>query len=222
MAYTPIKKVNINKEIFESIINIRGEHISTLGDPSRKELCSTRCLHDSLKKGIIKESFLTAIAKEINVDRRYLSGEIYEKRYNNTSLDYYLSKINEYPYDREENEKQKIQYQINFLDTILANFNLSYFDYESLNSSKKSYFYAELLKSIRDTLQSYFKIDDNTINSIDYIIQDCQMSAFVTETVLPLYIESPPDGYTEEDIESMDFLELYNLYMFLECGVEPY
>lgn len=222
MAYTPIKKVKINKEIFESIIHIRGEHISTLGDPNREKLCSTRCLHDSLKKGIIKESYLTAIAKEINVDRRYLSGEIYEKRYNSTSLDYYLSKINEYPYDREENEKRKIQYQINFLDTILANFNLSYFDYDSLDSSKQSYFYAELLTNISTTLQKYFKIDDNAIDGINYLIQECQMSAFVTETVLPLYLESPPDGYTEDDIESMDHIELYNLYMFLEYGVEPY
>ncbi len=222
MAYTPIKRVRIDKEIFESIIHIKGEHISTLGDPSREKLCSTRCLHDSLKKGIIKESYLSAIAKEINVDKRYLSGEIYERRYSNTPLEYYLSKIDEYPYNREENEKQRIQYRINFLDTILANFNLSYFDYDSLKSSEQSNFFAKLLLNILNTLQEYFKIDDDTYNGFNYLIQDCQMSAFVTETVLPLYLESPPDGYTQDDIESMTDIEVYNLYMFLEYGVEPY
>lgn len=220
-SYTKIKRTKLNEEIFKAVLKCRGECITSLGNPERKDHpCSVRCLHDSLKKGEIKDSFLTDIAKLINVDKRFLSGELYNSRYKHTSLDYYLSQINQYPYAREELEKVKIQYPINILDTVLVNFNLNIDQFDSLSIGVQNALYGELLSGIRDTLVKYMPVDDITLNGWDFLIQDCFMSAEVHNKILPKFLHELPDGYSPEDIESMDDIELYHLYMFLEHGVE--
>lgn len=229
-----IKKIDVNKLIFMSVLKKRGysiRKICSLYDNNHQNLCSDRTLRRSLDSGKIRFKYVDEIAKIIDVDPRYLTGEIETinpklSRLKNTNIPFYLSLINEYPYSRKKLDELKQTAIKDHITNLLSLFDFSYNQFEALDFETQYNFQHELFEAMIPVLARYFKKDGygNTerpaLNTLLYELEcyyenECELRHADT-IVRQNFIQSPPQNYSVEEIKCMSREELRDLNMLLQ------
>lgn len=225
MPRNKIKKTTpINETIFKRIIKIKGYNIKTLTDANPEDIiCSERTLRRALKSSDhqMRTCYLDAFAKKINVDPRYLSGEIYERSYSYVGIEYYCRDIDKYPYSRKEYDKicqQNIRFH---LSSILSLFEISYEQFENLNFEEQYNLQHDLFESISGILSRYFKVDAfgskemyglyKIIADLESYKEDYDMQQYADTTLREHFFQHPPMGYSVTQIKKMTANQLLDL-----------
>ena len=159
MPRKPVYTIPINKAIFKEIIKRKGFNIRSLTD--KLSICSERTLRRALDNGLIRPIYLNNIAQNLDVDPRFLSGEIFlnDPKYKFYSLDYYYHELNKYPFSRKAfDESQNLDIK-NHLSNIFSLFNISYKQFENLDFEKKYNLQHDLFETIPQILLKYFSED---------------------------------------------------------------
>lgn len=225
-----IAKIPVNKEIFIAVLNAKGYSIRKFSE-EHGEICSDRTLRRALNAHQIQNKYVDDIAKLLDVDPRFLTGEISRidpkmSRVKNIPMQYYLAQINNYPYSRKElDDLQKTAIE-DHLKNILSLFEFSYDQFENLEFEKQYNFQHDLFESIANVLAKYFKEDgygnkerpalDTLILSLEgYYEDECELRCADT-IIREKFIQSPPKGYTADKIRTMTREEILDLDMYLQ------
>lgn len=233
MPKAEVKKIVVNKKLFLAVINAKGYSIRKLCELylDDSDMCSDRTLRRSLDSGKIRAKYIDAIAKIIDVDPRYLTGEIRNidpklKRVDKITVSYYISLISHYPYSRKElDELQHIAIK-DHLTNVLSLFDFSYKQFETMDFETQFNFQHELFESIVPVLAKYFKEDgygnkerpalDTLILSLEnYYETECELQ-YADTTLREKFVQSPPDGYTSTQIKKMSRDQLLDLDLYLQ------
>lgn len=226
---------NINPKIFKAILKAKGYNQSTLIDLITRSdsdfVCSQSTLQRSLRKGEMREQYLLKIAKLLDVDPRYLKGDLFSSMlFNNEitsdAINYYVSKIDNYPYSRmkmEEILKKSIQ---EHLTNILGLFSISYSQFEELDFETQYNLQHDLFEGIESVIVKYFNKDGfGNPNLQEVYALVASLEAFYEQEMLLRYADSevrdkftkhPPKGYTSDQIKNMTRQELLDLDVYLE------
>ncbi len=219
-----IKKINVNEKIFKAVLKEKGYSIRKLCE-EHGEICSDRTLRRALKTNQIQFKYLDDIAKLLDVDSRFLTGEIIHVdskfRIKNISMPYYLAQIENYPYSRKELDDLRKTNIAEHLKSILSLFEFSYKQFENLDFDTQYHFQYDLFESIATVLDKYFFEDGygneerpalyTLILSLESYYEEETMLEHADTTLREKFIESPPSGYSIEKIKSMSREEIFNL-----------
>lgn len=160
MPKNEVYKKYINKEIFQAIIAIKKYSIRNLASLQGEEfICSDRTIRRSLDSYKIRPEYLDKFAKFMNVDSRFLSGELYTQKYKVFSISMYLSQIDKYPYNRQALDELRQKEMREHLSSIFSLFNISYEQFDSLDFDTQYNLQHDLFESISTILSKYFKVD---------------------------------------------------------------
>ena len=224
--------VSIDKAIFKKILKLKGykmknlyEIIQTLDSDY---ICSDRTLKRSLDNGTIRSVYLNKIAKKINVDPRFLSGDIYKynSKYSTRNINYYYRDIDKFPYSREAYDKIRQQDIKAHLSCIFALFEISYEQFERLDFETQYNLQHDLFKTISTILGRYFKVDvlsNKEMYGLEQILIDLESyretyyeHQYADTTLRERFSANPPDGYSRDDIKNMTPDELITLDMDIQ------
>lgn len=224
--------VSIDKAIFKKILKLKGykmknlyEIIQTLDSDY---ICSDRTLKRSLDNGTIRSVYLNKIAKKINVDPRFLSGDIYKynSKYSTRNINYYYRDIDKFPYSREAYDKIRQQDIKAHLSCIFALFEISYEQFERLDFETQYNLQHDLFKTISTILGRYFKVDalsNKEMYGLEQILNDLESyretyyeHQYADTTLRERFSANPPDGYSRDDIKNMTPDELITLDMDIQ------
>ena len=224
--------VSIDKAIFKIILKLKGykmknlyEIIQTLDSDY---ICSDRTLKRSLDNGTIRSVYLNKIAKKINVDPRFLSGDIYKynSKYSTRNINYYYRDIDKFPYSREAYDKIRQQDIKAHLSCIFALFEISYEQFERLDFETQYNLQHDLFKTISTILGRYFKVDvlsNKEMYGLEQILIDLESyretyyeHQYADTTLRERFSANPPDVYSRDDIKNMTPDELITLDMDIQ------
>lgn len=224
--------VSIDRDIFKKILKLKGYKMKDLSEiiqPSDPEyICSERTLSRSLNKGIIRSVYLNKIAKKINVDPRFLSGDIYKynSKYSTHNINYYYRDIDKFPYSREAYDKIRQQDIKAHLSSMFALFEISYEQFESLDFETQYNLQHDLFEAISTILGRYFKVDalgNKEMYGLEQILIDLESyresfyeHQYADTTLRERFSANPPDGYSRDDIKNMPPDELITLDMDIQ------
>lgn len=224
--------VSIDKAIFKKILKLKGykmrdlyEIIQTLDSDY---ICSDRTLKRSLDNGTIRSVYLNKIAKKINVDPRFLSGDIYKynSKYSTRNINYYYRDIDKFPYSREAYDKIRQQNIKAHLSSIFALFEISYEQFERLDFETQYNLQHDLFEAISTILGRYFKVDalgNKEMYGLEQILINLESyretyyeHQYADTTLRERFSANPPDGYSRDDIKNMTPDELITLDMDIQ------
>lgn len=225
-----VKKISVNKNYFMAVLKAKHYSIRKMSD-LHGEICSDRTLRRSLNSGKIQYKYIDEIAKLLDVDPRYLTGEIVRidsnmSRVENVSLQYYLSQMDSYPYSRKElDELQKTAIR-EHLTNLLSLFDFSYKQFELMDFETQYNFQHELFDAIIPILAKYFKEDgygNKERPALDTLVMDLESyydneyQLQYADTILRKnFIQNPPHSYTAKKIQTMTREEILDLDMYLQ------
>lgn len=231
----PRKKIKettfINETIFKRIIKLKGYNIKTLTAENPKNtdyICSERTLRRALKScdHQIRTCYLEAFAKKINVDPRYLSGEIYDKLYSYAGIECYCRDIQKYPYSRKEYDKIRQQNIKAHLSSILSLFEISYEQFERLGFEEQYNLQHDLFETISNILPRYFKVDafgnkemyglSKIINDLESYKENYYEQQYANTTLREHFLKKPPKGYSVTQIKEMTADQLLDLDRYIQ------
>lgn len=224
-----VDKISVNKEIFRAVLNAKGYSIRKLSD--EHDICSDRTLRRALNARQIRAKYIDGIAKLLDVDSRFLTGEIARNdpkmsRVKNIPLNYYLAQIDNYPYSRKELDDLQMTAIEDHLKSILSLFDFSYKQFEALDFETQYNFQHDLFDSMANVLAKYFKEDgygnkerpalDTLILSLEGYYEDECLLRHADTTLREKFIQSPPEGYTADKLRTMTREEILDLDMYLQ------
>lgn len=159
------KKVEIDPILFKAILKNKDLSIRKLG---YLNICNEKTVRNALKNKKMTEDLLNKIARNIDVDPNYLSGNVIqnknilanEKKKIKNKIEKNEIPIKNYPLLQEEVNKAR-KNTSNIIYNILPLFGLVSKQYDELPKDKKYNFVDEILKSLYPIIQKYFTEDAN-------------------------------------------------------------
>lgn len=226
MPRKPVYAIPINKTIFKEIIKLKGYNILSLTD--KLSICSERTLRRALEKGFMRPIYLNIIAQNLDVDPRFLSGEIFlnDPKYKFYSLDYYYHELNKYPFSRKAFDELKNLDIKNHLSHIFSLFKVSYEQFENLDFEKKYNLQHDLFETIPQILSKYFSEDaygNKDMNGLYQLVyelenyyEDYTLHLHAENFLRKKFLNNLPKGYSKSKILSMTTDELLDLDQYLQ------
>lgn len=220
-----IKKIQVDKTVFMSVVHECGSSIIKLGACAAID-CTERTIRRSLNEGKMTPCFLDQIARYLNVDSRLLSGELHRKAdlYDNDMLrSLYLAhlKAGNYPYFKKRQADLNRQPMGELLEQILALFEVSFSQYEALDFEAQYLFQHDLLDSLVPVIRKHFNVDaygrkempnlEKIIYDLESFREDHYLRIYAEEVLRKHFLENPPLGKTKAEIYRMSANELIGL-----------
>ena len=224
-----IYKEKINKEVFLEILKQKNYSIAKL---VRDEIvdCNEKTIRRSLNEGRITPRYLNSIAQKLDIDPRFLSGQIHmefddlDEKFR--KIFYSYLDVNEYPFSRMELEENKKTGITNFITAILNLYDISYEEYDKLDFDTQTNIDRDLITSIGDILIKYFKKDsygkaglpkaDFLLYDLDNYIENHYQLVYADTTLRDKYTNNPPKGFSSKDIINMSAEEIFDLDVKLD------
>lgn len=234
MPKNKVQTTPVNKDIFIKIVKKTGFSLRKLDQKkidNSEYLCSERTLRRGLDNNQLRPADLDKIARFLNLDPAYLSGDYYKKslRYRNRPIDDYVNDCFKYPYYARNYNKIFSTNRYEALSNLLQLFNLSFVQYNELPFNSQMKLQEDLYKSIYKIFSSYFDVDSKrrdgytTLDEILFYIQD-EMDEQPLITICDTeirqeYIKNPPEGYTSEQFITMP---AYKIKQILETPPDDF
>ena len=220
-----IKKVSIDPDIFMEVIHDCNSSLRKLGNAEEIH-CTERTLRRARKDGEITPKFLEEIAKFLDVDSRFLSGELHRQA--QLCPDEMIKKMclssltkKKYPYFRDRKRVLNNQSMDEILEGILALFEVSIDQFYNFEYEQRYNFQHDLLESISCIVAKYFNCDAygnddrlnlyGIINDLECSRDNYYMEKYIEEVIRPRLLEDLPMGKTKQDIINMDAESLLEL-----------
>lgn len=227
-----IYKIQVDKPVFRAIVRECGSSIIKLGACEAID-CTERTIRRSLNEGKMTPCFLDQIARYLDVDPRLLSGELHRKAdlYNNDLLrSLYLAhlRVGNYPYFRKRQTDLNKQPMGELLEQILALFEISFSQYESMDFEAQYLLQHDLLDSLVSVIRKHFTADaygrkempdlEKVINDLENFREDHYLHIYADEVLRKRFLENLPRGKTKAEIYRMSAEELIGLDMDASPG----
>lgn len=228
-----MEKIKVNKDIFFKIINLKNYSVVKLG---KAGICNEKTIRRSLNAGKMSTKFFNPIAELINVDPKFLSGEIVYSlvRLRNVSYDdlseneknKFLSiYLDKFTYFRKVKEDSIKLDNDEIFTSILSVFDVDYKkQIQSLNFDTYIEFLKDFYYEIGDVIKKYVQVDaygkDFTvefykiINDIENFQENHYIEQYVEEELRPGLLENLPGGYSYMQIKNMPAFDLWELHLF--------
>lgn len=213
-----IYKIPVDKATFRAVLKERGSSIIKLGKCEDIE-CTEKTIRRALNEGKITPRFLEQIAKYLDVDPRLLSGELH-KLADSYSDDFlrsmYLAQLTpeRYPYYRKRKSDLNNQPVGELLEQILALFEISFSQFESLDFESQYLLQHDLFDALIPVIRKHFKVDAygrNDMPDLEKIIYELENSRddyylhlYAEEVLRKKFLKNPPQGKSKTDIQRMD------------------
>ena len=227
-----IYKIPVNKAVFMSVVKACGSSIIKLGECGDID-CTERTIRRSLNEGKMTPSFLDQIARHIDVDSRLLSGELH-KQADSYSDDFLRSmclaqlRPEKYPYFRKRKFDLNKQPIGELLEQILALFEISFSQFESLDFESQYLLQHDLFDALVPVIRKHFKVDAygrNDMPDLEKIVyelenyrDDYYLHLHAEEVLRKKFLENPPPGKSKAEIRRMDAESLIALDMYSKYG----
>lgn len=228
MPKNQIYKETIDKDIFIEVLEYRGISIRKLGDVESID-CTERTIRRSLHEKRMTPIFLDQIAKYLDIDPRYLSGELHRKARSVTNQvlkEQWLRRLNphDFPYFRKVQDDQRMKPIKELLESMFSLFDISYNQFESLEFEKQYELQHEIFDSIIPVIKKYFIEDgygqkglldlDKIVFNLENYRDDYYESLYADTILREKFAENPPHGVTRKKILSMSPEELIGLDLY--------
>lgn len=223
-----IYKIPVNKTAFISIVKACGSSIIKLGKCGDID-CTERTIRRSLNEGKMTPTFLDQIAKHLDVDPRLLSGELH-KQAESYSDDFLKSmclaqlRPEKYPYYRKRKSDLNKQPVSELLEQILALFEISVLQFESLDFESKYLLQHDLFDALIPVIRKHFTVDaygrkdmpelEKIIFDLENFRDDYYLHLYAEEVLRKKFLENPPQGKSKSEIKRMDAESLIALDMY--------
>ena len=220
-------KSPVNKAVFMSVVKACGSSIIKLGECGNIA-CTERTIRRSLNEGKMTPTFLDQIARHLDVDPRLLSGELH-KQADSYGDDFLKSmclaqlRPENHPYYRKRKSDLDKQPVGQLLEQILALFEISFSQFESLDFEAQYLLQHDLFDALVPVIRKHFKVDAygrNDMPNLEKIIfdlesfrEDYYLHLYAEEVLRKKFIKQPPIGKSKTDIRRMDAEELIALDM---------
>lgn len=223
-----IYKETINRDIFIAVVHECGSSIKKLG-ACNEVACTERTLSRAMKEGKITPTFLDQIARYLDVSPRLLSGSLHKqaRSYNNEllrNISLAQLKAKNYPYFEQRKTDLNKQPIGELLEKILALFDISFSQFEEMDSEAQYLFQHDLLEALVPVIRKHFKADayghdempnlEKVILDLENYRDDHDLQIFAENVLRKQYAENPPSGKTREDILAMSADALIALDMY--------
>ena len=176
----------------------------------------------------IRPIYRNNIAQNLDVDPRFLSGEIFlnDPKYKFYSLDYYYHELNKYPFSRKAfDESQNLDIK-NHLSNIFSLFNISYKQFENLDFEKKYNLQHVLFETIAQIQLKYFSEDAygnkdmyglyQLVSELENYYEDYNLHLYAENFLRKQFLNNLPKGYSKSQIRSMTTDDLLDLDQSLQ------
>jgi hypothetical protein len=225
MPKNNIKKEIIDKEIFMKVIKYKRTSIRKLGN-DESIYCTERTIRRSLNERKMTPVILNQIAKHLDIDPRYLSGELHKQASlieDEDFKEHMIKRLNpqNYPYFRKKQEDFKNIPINEFFERMFSLFDISLSQFTSLKIEKQFELQHDILDSIISVIKNYFFEDgygqkglpniDRIVIDLENFIDSYYESIYTNTTLRESYAENPPNGKTKEEILLMSPEELTGL-----------
>ncbi len=235
MPKNTIYKEIIDKEIFRKVLKDKKSSIRKLEKVKEIE-CTERTIRRSLNEGKMTPKFLDQIAKYLDIDPRFLSGQLHRERkemlemletLENKTLRkvfFYNLYPAEYPYFRKEQDdllKESIDV---FLKKLFSLFDISYSQFEKMDFEHRYEVQHDLFEAIIPVISKHFEQDGygnkdgfnlyKLTNDLESYHKDYYIKKYADKELREKFLANPPKGYTKNQIQSMIPDELIDLDMF--------
>lgn len=227
-----IYKIPVDKAVFMSVVKECGSSIIKLGECGDVD-CTERTIRRSLNEGKMTSRFLDQISKHLDVDSRLLSGELH-KQANSYSDDFlrsmYLAQLTpeRYPYYRKRKSDLTKQPIGVLLEQILALFEISFSQFESLDFESQYLLQHDLFDAMVPVIRKHFKVDaygrndmpdlEKIIYELENFRNDYYLHLHAEEVLRKKFLENPPKGKSKAEIRRMDAEGLIALDMYYKYG----
>lgn len=213
----------INKEIFRKVMHEKKWSIRRC---EREYICSEKTIRNALKTSRIKKSLLTTLSQKMDVDVKYLTGEVFENEFEIVSeknIQLYIEKIKYYPYERGSFDKLKDSPLSEIENQIVTMLDIEYNQFSDLLPSQKKGLLIDFLNTIKSIRYRYFSDDDeyylNNKSKHDYFISEIEEYydfeepelVYADKKIRTDFLNNPPIGYTKYKITSMTRKEILQL-----------
>ncbi len=227
-----IHKIQVNKPVFMAVVHECGSSIIKLGACEEID-CTERTIRRALNEGKMTPCFLDQIARYLDVDSRFLSGELHGKAdsYNDEFLrSLYLAQLNaeNYPYFRKRKADLNKQPVKELLEQILALFEISFSQYEAMDFEAQYLLQHDLLDSLVPAIRKHFPVDaygrkdmpdlKKIISDLENFREDHYLHIYAEEILRKRFLEHLPLGKTKAEIYRMSAEELVDLDMDSRLG----
>lgn len=219
MPKGPVKREKINKDVFKKILKIKKSTIPKLGEELSIE-CSEKTIRRSLGKGEMRKQYLHQIAKFLDVDYDLLTGDMVAMAFQ--TKDPVIKKVclsplthvEDYPYISEDESRMRREKIDETLKRILLLYNISYVQFQNMESEKQYNFQHDLFEAILPVIYRYYDMDSNgdtsMISCYGILVElenykDSMDEQIYAETILrKKFLRMLPKGYSKEDIIKMN------------------
>ncbi|MCB5287912.1 MAG: hypothetical protein LHW64_08900 [Candidatus Cloacimonetes bacterium] len=232
MPKNRIYKEIIDKKIFREVLKYKKSSIRKLGEVDEID-CTERTIRRSLNEGKMTPKFLEQIAKYLDIDPIFLSGQLHRERremietFKNKTIgrcfSCYLHPA-EYPYFRKEQDdllKESIDV---FLKKLFSLFDISYSQFEKMDFEQQYEVQHDLFEAIRPVISKHFEQDGygnkdglnlyKLTNDLESYHKDYYIQKYADKELREKFLSNPPKGYAKNQIKSMTPDELIDLDMF--------
>jgi len=223
-----IYKIPVNKTVFNSVVKACGSSIIKLGK-CEDIACTERTIRRSLNEGKMTPTFLDQIAKHLDVDSRLLSGELHKQADSSYSDDFLRSirlaqlTPERYPYHRKRKSDLSRKPVGELLEQILALFEISFSQFESLDFESQYLFQHDLFDAMLPVIRKHFKVDaygrkempdlERIIYELESFRDDYYLHLYAEEILRKKFLAHPPKGKSKLEIRRMDVESLIALDM---------
>lgn len=227
-----IYKIPVDKAVFMSVVRDCGSSIIKLGKCKNVD-CTERTIRRSLNEGKMTPCFLDQIARQLDVDPRLLSGELH-KQANSYNDDFLRNmcltqlKPEKYPYYRKRKSDLNNQPIGELLEEILALFEISFTQFESLDFESQYLLQHDLFDALVPVIRKYFEVDaygrrdmpdlEKIIYELESFRNEHYLHLYSEEVLRKKFLECPPRGKSKAEIRRMDAESLVELDTYYEHG----
>lgn len=221
MPRNQIYMEKINKSFFMKVLKNKKSSIRKLGSIESVE-CTEKTIRRSLNQGRINPVYLEQIAEYLDVDPRYLSGEIFKGSAN-------FSKVlppENFPYFKKIQDEQNKKPIKELLEQLFSLFDINYAQFEVLDFERQYEIQHDLFEAIIPIISKHFSEDgwgrkgipliSRIIFELESYRDDYYENIYADTTLRKKYQDNPPDGISRKDILSMSPEELLELDNYLD------
>ncbi|AWW28435.1 MULTISPECIES: hypothetical protein [unclassified Acetobacterium] len=232
MPKNKIYKKIIDKKIFRDVLKYKKSSIRKLGEVHEID-CTERTIRRSLNEGKMTPKFLEQIAKYLDIDPKFLSGQLHRERRemietlkNKTLGENFFYNLHpaEYPYFRKEQDDLLKESITVFLKKLFSLFDISYAQFEEMDFKKQYEVQHDLFEAIKTVISKHFEQDgygnkymfnlDKITSDLENYYENYYIQKNADEQLREKFLSNPPKGYTKNKILTMTPEELIDLDMW--------
>ncbi len=242
MPKNKVKTVSVNKKVFMFILKEKNSSIRKLGSDDDIKF-TEKTIRRALNTGEMRPELVKQIANKLDIDSSLLTGEMVKEAFTCKDRDKMylyldpLSHLQDFPYFREESRELTEIKSDGLFETggfketmkrILSLFDVSYKQYEKLNSDTKLQFEHDLYESMFPVIRKYFKENaygDHDVTAfirslyeLDELKERLKELEYADKELRKKFLDNPPKGLTKSDIEKMSSEDILEYEYALEAA----